>query len=244
MFRILFSNLGYATGINGCLRHHLLYSYRHFYCPIDTQEKVLSQLNLLIEKENPDLCCFVEINKDQNHLNFLAGKKFPFFDVENKYGKKSFLRKFTPTKGKSNGFMSKVLLNYEKIFFDSGFKKLIYKISLGENLTLFFSHFSLQESVRKRQMQQVKKLFAETEGEIIFLGDFNILKGLQELEPLLHQNLILLNDREKPTFTFYKSSLLLDLCLCTKGIAPYLNLTIHPQPYSDHAALLLEIEKN
>ncbi|MES2960767.1 MAG: endonuclease/exonuclease/phosphatase family protein [Pseudomonadota bacterium] len=239
--RIFFGNIGYATGINGCLRHHLLYFHRHFYCPIGTQEKVLAQLNLLIEKENPDLCCFVEIDKEQNHLNFLAQKNYPFFDVENKYGEKSFLRDFAPTKGKSNGFMAKEKFEYEKIFFDSGVKKLIYKIQLRENLTLFFSHFSLKKPTREKQLQQVREIFSQTKGEIIFLGDFNILKGLEELEPLLHDNLILLNDKTKPTFTFHKSSLLLDLCLCTKGILPFLKLEIHPQPYSDHAALVVEI---
>lgn len=239
--RIFFSNLGYARGINGCLRHHLIYSYRHFYCPIDTQEKILSQAGELIARENPDLCCFVEI--DKGHIDFLAKEKFNFFDSENKYGKKSLLRKLALTKGKGNGFMAKTKMEFEKIFFDFGVKKLIYKIRLREDLTLFFAHFSLNEKMRKMQLRQVKKLFEETKGEIIFLGDFNILKGLKELDSLLHHNLILLNDPAQTTFNFHKSFLLLDLCLCTKKIAPFLKLTIHQQPYSDHAALTLDISE-
>lgn len=219
----------------------MLFSYRHLYCPIGTQEKVLAQVNTLIEKEDPDLCCFVEIDKSDNQLAFLAGEKYQFSEIENKYGEKSLLRKLRATKGKSNGFMSKTQLVNDKIFFDFGIKKLIYKIELRENLTLFFSHFSLKKKFREKQLQQVKEIFAKTKGEIIFLGDFNILTGLKELEPLLHQNLILLNDPQKMTFTFYKSFRLLDLCLCTKGIAPFINLKVHPQPYSDHAALTVDI---
>ena len=239
-YRIFFSNIGYAKGINGCLKQHLLYSYRHVYCPPHTQEKVLAQIDNLIEKEDPDLCCFVEIDQALNQLSRLSGR-YNFSDIENKYGQNSWLRNLAATKGKSNAFMAKTATNFEKIYFDYGIKRLIYKINLEENLTIFFAHFSLNKSMRHKQLLQVKQLFSETKGEIIFLGDFNILTGLQELNPLLGEDLILINDPTKTTFNFHRSFLLLDLCLCTKKIAPLLNLTIHPQPYSDHAALTLDI---
>ena len=127
----------------------MLFSYHHLYCPIGTQEKVLAQVNTLIEKEDPDLSCFVEIDKGDNQLAFLAGEKYQFSGIENKYGEKSLLRKLRATKGKSNGFMSKTQLVNDKIFFDFGIKKLIYKIELRENLTLFFSHFSLKKNSGK-----------------------------------------------------------------------------------------------
>jgi hypothetical protein len=247
-FRIFFSNIGYAKGINGCLQHHLLYSYRHLYCPADIQKKVFNQINAVIEKEDPDLCCFVEIEQGMlekikyNEHNILLSGEYKYFDLENKYGRQSWLRNLPWMQGKSNAFMSKTKLPYEKIFFEFGIKRLVYKIHLSKNITIFFAHFSLKESVRQRQLQHVKKLFKQTKGEIIFLGDFNILTGLKELEPLFNQSLILINDPTKPTFTFHKSSLLLDLCLCSKEIAPYLSLTIHPQPYSDHAALIVDIK--
>lgn len=240
-YRIFFSNIGYAKGINGGLKHHLLYAYRHFYCPPHTQEKVLSQLDNLIKKENPDLCCFVEIDKNLDQLSRLT-ENYDFFDIENKYGENSWLRTLTATKGKCNAFMTKTATNFGKFYFDCGVKRLIYKINLEENLTVFFAHFSLNKSMRQKQLLQVKQIFSDTKGEVVFLGDFNILKGLRELEPLLGENLILLNDPTKMTFNFHRSFLLLDLCLCTKNIAPFLNLTVHPQPYSDHAALTLDIK--
>lgn len=248
-YRIFFSNIGYARGINGLLRDHLIYGYRHFYCPPWVQDEVLLQINNLIAQKDPDLCCFVEIDQGflkkpgHDQLPKLLGNKYGFFNIENKYAQNSLLRNLILTKGKSNAFMSKKNLEFEKIYFDFGIKKLIYKIKIKENITLFFSHFSLKKKIREKQLQQVKKLFEQTPGEVIFLGDFNILKGLEELKPLLDQNnLVLLNDPTKPTFTFHKSHLLLDLCICTKTIAPFINLQIHPQPYSDHAALTLDIK--
>ena len=142
-FRIFFSNIGYAKGINGCLQHHLLYSYRHLYCPPDTQKKIFNQINSLIEKTDPDLCCFVEIEQGMlekikyNEHNILLSGEYKYFDLDNKYGPNSWLRNLPWTKVKSNAFISKTNLIYEKIFFEFGIKRLVYKICLGKNVTLF-----------------------------------------------------------------------------------------------------------
>src|SRR5262249_1023438 len=83
----------------------------------------------------------------------------------------------------------------------------------------------------------------ETHGEVILLGDFNIHAGFGELAPLLHENeLEVLNKEEHPTFTFHKKQMALDLCICSRAIAPHIDLRIIPQPYSDHAALLLKVD--
>jgi endonuclease/exonuclease/phosphatase family metal-dependent hydrolase len=246
--KILFSNIGYARGINGCLSHHLLLAHRHVYCSPAVQEKALQQIRGLIESENPDICCFVEIDKGSfpssnfNQLEALVNEKYAYFDIENKYAQASMLRSFALTKGKSNAFLAKQKIPFEKTYFSDGTKRLVYKIALAEGITLFFAHFSLKKKVRMRQLVQVRHMIGETSGEVIFLGDFNIMTGLEELMPLLHQNqLVLVNREEHHTFTFHRKTLLLDLCICSKGIAARTDLKIVPQPYSDHAALVLTI---
>lgn len=246
---ILFSNLGYAKGINGCIDQHVKYVHRHFYCPADTQVKVLSQVNELIVKEDPDICCFVEIDKGSfpdgkfSQLKTLLNEKYCYFDIENKYGEGSWLRKFPVTKGKSNAFIAKHDFPHEKIYFSHGTKKLIYKVKLKDDLTLFFAHFSLGLKTRQQQLLQVKEILSKETGDIIFLGDFNILTGVEEIEPLMKENnLILLNDRSHTTFTFHKRSLMLDLCICSKNIASNMSMKVIPQPYSDHAALLVNLK--
>jgi hypothetical protein len=79
------------------------------------------------------------------------------------------------------------------------------------------------------------------EGEVIFLGDFNILSGLEEITPLLdHGRFVLLNQQDIPTFFFHKRKLVLDLCVCSRTIGKKAVLKVIPQPYSDHAALILQ----
>lgn len=245
---ILLSNLGYLRGIDGCLGQHLRYAHRHFYCPRDVQEAYLRQAAEIIKREDPDICCFVEIDKGTarahgfNQLEALVSEHYPFFDIENKYGPLSRLRTLALTSGKSNGFLSKRTLPYEKIFFTHGTKRLIYKLCIAPDITLFFAHFSLKKATRVQQLMQVRQMIAETPGEIIFLGDFNIHGGFSELTPLLHENnLVLLNDQNVPTFRFHKLRLPLDLCICSTKIAQQAQLKVIPQPYSDHEALLLTI---
>ncbi len=246
---ILMSNLGYLRGIDGRLIQHLLYAHRHFYCPVDIQKRALQQLIALMEAENPDLCCFVEIDKGSstsanfNQIEMLTGDAYPFYDIENKYAHDSKLRQLPRSKGKSNAFVAKNNYPFEKMSFDHGTKRLIYKIELAKNLTLFFAHFSLRRQVRAQQLLQVRRMLEETPGEQILLGDFNILTGLKELQPLLHgSNFVLMNKEDVPTFTFHKFEKLLDLCICSKSLEKRIDLRIIPQPYSDHAALLLKLK--
>jgi endonuclease/exonuclease/phosphatase family metal-dependent hydrolase len=246
--RILLSNLGYARGINGCLSHHLLLAHRHFYCSEVVQKQVLGQLSALIAEEDPDICCFVEIDQGSansanfNQLAALVNEKYTFFDIENKYGASSRWRLHGLTRGKSNAFMAKVPLDYEKLSFSHGTKRLVYKLHLPTEVTLFFAHFSLSRAVRVKQLQQLAQLLQSTPGEVVLMGDFNILTGFGELAPLTEgAGLRLLNREDEVTFRFHRRHLILDLCLCSPSLAERCHLRVIPQPFSDHAALLLDI---
>ena len=247
-FKILMSNLGYARGISGSLRDHLRYAHRHFYCSPEIQKRSLRQLGRLIAEEDPDICCFMEIDKGSmtsagiNQLQELVDEKYRYFDIESKYAEKSRLKSFVISRGKSNAFLAKHNFLHEKLYFSSGLKRLIYKIILRHNFTLFFAHFSLNRSMRARQILETRRLIMETEGDVIFMGDFNILSGFKELDPLLESGrFMLLNQKEVATFTLHKRRLVLDLCICSADLAHRAHLKIVPQPYSDHAALVLAV---
>lgn len=248
-FKILLSNLGYARGINGHISHHARYWHRHLYCSPSVQLDTLNQLNVLIARENPDVCCFVEIDRGSftsagfDQFAALYNANYPYIHLENKYGPDSPLRSFFLTRGKSNGFMSRWNFPFETLYFDQGIKRLIHKITLSPLLTLFFTHLSLNRFTRQAQMQEIGEILKQTPGESVLLGDFNVMQGFRELHPLLKQTgLVLLNQAHIPTFRFHKRSLVLDLCLCTPKVALKSHLKVIPQAYSDHAALILEIQ--
>ena len=245
--KVLFSNIGYAKGISGSLRDHILLFHRHVYCRPTVQTAALSELKKLIEEHKPDICCIVEVDKGSFHcayldqLSFLISDKYSHSDIADKYGEKSWLARMPLHGGRSNAFLARQYFPFEKFFFTHGTKRLIYRIEVAEDLHLFFTHFSLKKDVRKKQFREIRQLIKQTPGEVILLGDFNIMGGFSELQPLLkNKALTLLNPDDIHTFTFHKRKMILDLCLCSKNIAKAASLEIIPQKFSDHAALLAE----
>ncbi len=247
--RILFSNIGYAKGIDGSLQQHITRFGRNFYCKIPIQEQTLSQLKTIIETEAPDLCCLVEVDKGSfqsayfNQIEALIDKNYHFHDIADKYGENSVMGRMPMHKGRSNAFLAKKPLEFQRLYFTNGTKRLIYQITLDNNITVFFAHFSLEKSVRALQFKEIRLLIQKTEGNIILLADFNIMQGFGELKPLLDgTNLKILNDEDHPTFTFHRRKLALDLCLCSENLLPHIDLKIIPQNFSDHAALLVSLD--
>lgn len=249
--KVFFSNIGYAKGIDGTLWQHLCRAGRHLYCSIPLQQQVLGQLRSIIHDHQPDICCLVEVDKGSVHTAFynqmdylLEDKTYTFHDVSDKYGANNWLSLLPPRRGKSNAFLSKKKHAFERLYFVNGSKRLIYKVSLDDNTCLFFAHFSLNRGVRKLQMEELNKLVRSCPGEVMVMGDFNIMHGFDELAPLLKDTgLRLMNDADRHTFTLHHYRLTLDLCLCTEKLAERVKLHIIPQPFSDHAALLAEISE-
>lgn len=247
-YKILFSNIGYAKGMNGSLWQHLAYFPRHFYTTHIVQRRVLEQLKQIIEAEDPDLCCFVEIDQGSIYMGrfdqiaLLKDTRYKFHDISDKYGPKNLIGRMPFHKGKSNAFVAKTNLVFERRYFAHGSKKLLYSIVLPGDVVLFFAHFSLSRKVRLKQFDELKKKLSDNQ-KIILLGDFNIMHGFAELDPLLlDTNLQLINRYNEPTFRFYRTHHVLDLCLCSKELIGKLSLKVIPQPFSDHAALLVELD--
>lgn len=246
--RILLTNLGYARGINGSMAHHLRYMHRNLWCAPRTQRKVLSALKALIDTQDVDICGLLEIDTGSfpsggiNQLNLLQDAQYNYAHAENKYAINSPLRRLPFTVGKSNGFIARRPYPFKELSFQCGTKRLIYRVELEPALLLYFTHFSLSQPIRERQLRELFDLADRSEGEVILMGDFNILTGLSEIEPLLKvRPLTLMNDPGTHTFLFHHRQLVLDLCICSNSVARRATLEVIPQPYSDHAALLLDV---
>ncbi|MGE0252739.1 MAG: hypothetical protein AB7G80_03290 [Dongiaceae bacterium] len=247
-YKILFSNIGYAKGIGGTLWEHICRLNRHIYCGLSVQEQALRQLKVIIDSEKPDLGCLVEIDQGSfhsayfNQIQALMDHEYIFHDIAEKYGENSPLRKMWMHKGKSNAFLAKQEIPFQRLYFTYGTKRLVYRLTLPGDIHLFFAHFSLKRQVRIKQFQEVNTLIKNIKGEVMILADFNIFQGFKELLPLLEgTDLQILNKEEEHTFIFHRRKLALDLCICSESLAKRSALRIIKQPFSDHAALVVDI---
>lgn len=246
--KIFFSNIGYARGIDGTLWQHIAGAHRHLYCTIPAQQQVLMQLKSIIDKEQPDICCLVEIDSGSihsgyyNQIEYLKDDHYAHYDIADKYGDNSLLGEMPLFRGKCNAFLSKQETPFQRLYFKHGSKRLIYSMELPDNIRLFFAHFSLQRAVRAKQFDELRNIVKTHGGESIVLADFNIMQGFSELDPLVQgTDLRILNTEDAYTFTFHKMKKVLDLCLCSESLIPKIRLNVIPQPFSDHAALLVEL---
>lgn len=246
-FRILLFNLCYCLALTGSIANYSLRSYRFLYCSKKIQKNVLDKIKAVIKKTNPDLCCFVEIDqgcKFSNRLNQIEELKnplYPFYNIENKYGK---LGKFVPLpyfKKQSNGFIAKQNFAFKKHYFRKGTKKLLYEIQLAPDTYLFMTHFSLNKRIRKKQFKDIQNLI-KNKNKVIICGDFNI-KNADELNNLMTENkLKLVNRLRDKTFPSHKPKRLLDLFLCSKNMKIKKFRVLRDVKVSDHLPVLLEIE--
>lgn len=247
-YKILFSNIGYAKGIDGSLAQHMRHLHHHVHCPLSVQQRVMMQIKAIINAESPDICCFVEIehhasNKRYSQIESLVDDEYPFYDVADKYGVNSWLSHVPWHRGRCNAFLAKQRLRFAHRYFSLGSKRLIYEVEGPENTVIFFAHFSLQKAVRAEQFRELRRLIARTERKVIVLADFNIMGGFGELEPLLrNSNLHVMSREDEPTFIFHRMQRVLDLCICSESLKDRLSLKVIPQPFSDHAALVVAFE--
>lgn len=250
MHRILVSNLGYARHIDGTIWAHLRHAYRHFRTPVAIQKASLDAYKKIIEEAGPDICCMIEIDTGSptssgfDQFDYLTCADFPYRDVVSKYAVGSELADAWLTRGKSNSFMANRPYGFERHYLSLGSKRLLYRIMLEEGLVLYFTHLSLKSEVRLQQIKELRSFADKETGDVLIAGDFNILAGLGELEAFTGDGRYqLLNDSSQGTFTLFGKHYLLDICIASSHTVPRTSIEIIDQPFSDHDALLITVQK-
>ncbi len=234
----MFLNLQYAIGINGSWRKILRHFPRYFYCGAKVRKNVCSDLKKVLVREQPDVLCLVETYAD--HVRGLLDENYTFYDVESKYGIKSFLRKMPGFRRRSNAFLARKDLDFQKHFLKNGAKKLIYEMKISEDTGLFMGHFSLFKNIRKRQFTELTEL-ARKYKKVIICGDFNIFSGYKELEFMLESlDLTIVERGGRKTFPSGNPRLHLDLFLCSRDME-IKEMRVLEDQLSDHLSIILEI---
>lgn len=237
-FRILLYNVGYATDLNGSLRDYVLRFYRYLYTPRRIIRRVRQSIYQLMQREQPDVCCFVEVHRKKRSM--VHPHAYVCGDVENKYGRRSVLRRLPFFRDNCNGFFSKGTVEFEKLYFTHGTKKLIYNVRLRPDLSLFVVHFALGRRVRRLQCEELKAMIREREN-VIVCGDFNIFRGIEELQSLAQACGLRIVAPAGATFPASHPRKTLDLFLCPHTLEDVSVRTMESVHASDHLPVLLEM---
>lgn len=238
-FRILLYNVGYFTELDGSLRNYFLRFYRYLYTPSDVVTNAMTGLDKLIHKENPDLCCFIELKKKGRRPHLHA---YRYGDVENKYGFDSVLRRVPFFRSNCNGFLAKKPLHYHRRYFQHGTKKLFYEIEIEHGVSLLLVHFSLRASTRTKQFEELRELIA-TRKNVVVCGDFNTFRHFNELQNFADDcSLRIVNKPSEATFPAKKPTKAIDFFLCSKTLKMKNAKVIRGIKISDHLPVMVEME--
>lgn len=238
-YKILLWNLGYATHLTGSFLGYLFGFYRYLYTPARVVESVRRSIDDVMEREQPDLCCFAEMCKNGHLIPRLSMHASQH--VDNKYGPHSLLRRLPFFRSCCNGFWGRSAMKFRKTFFRHGTKKLIYDIKLGARLRVLFVHMSLSRHVRKAQCEELRRM-VKNHPETILCGDFNTLHGTGELDALTAATgLRMISTPSHPTFPAIHPRKTLDLFLCPQGIDAEVKV-IDEARASDHLPVLLTLK--
>ena len=248
MFRLLYANLGYARDIDGSIGHHVRRWHHHVYTPRAAQMRGLSHVRDVMEKHEPDLSCFVEIDQGSITNGFfdqmaeLWDERHHSYSVDNKYAEGARHGRLSISRGKSNGFIASSPVSFTKRYFTHGAKRLVYDIVV-EGVHVFLVHCSLKAAVRREQFAELRGWIDALDAPAVIIGDFNLLKGMGELQGLLNDRLLVpAFDDQLPTFRFGPWRACLDQCLVSPDLKRYCRAEVIDQPFSDHQMLLVDLK--
>ena len=236
-FRVLLMNLGYGTELDGSLWGYLTRWYRYLYTPQRIIREVRRSVYALLNRERPDLCCFVEIH---HRHGFVPHPRAYASHIDNKYGRFSILRHLPFFRDNCNGFYSHRRLHFTKRYFKAGTKKLLYDIDVGNGFSLLLAHFSLRRDTRRRQFRELENIIGNRRN-VILCGDFNIFRGIGELRRLSEDCGLQVVDAHRATFPTVHPRKTIDLFLCPKRLHSVSARVMEDVRVSDHLPVMLEV---
>jgi len=241
--KILLYNIGYGTGLNGSWKHYLLKFWRYVWAP----KKIFKKIIELIDGESADVICILEIdegsirNRFRSQTNMLTNKTTrSFFSSNSKYGKKSLSQKIPIIRKQHDAIFSNESGEMIIHYFKNGAKKLIQEYVI-KGLSIFAVHLALtNKETRQKQLEALAAITAQCPRDYIICGDFNIFKGLHEVEEFIKKNNLTLAQTE-PSFPSIKPKKNLDLFITSPGIKIKQTGVIQSK-LSDHLPVWIEIE--
>ena len=246
--KVLFWNLGYSRNIDGSLSSHLKNVHKFLRIDVNSQQKTLDKVIEIVQLVSPDVFAYAEVqtgsfaNREFDQHAYLAEKLSGILheDAVTKYGD-TILSSLPYHKGNSNGVITTVPASIKNHLLLHSSKKLVQIVTL-HGVTIFVVHLPLLSKDRRLQIKELSGLINNVKGEVVVIGDFNIMNGYDELHDLQRKTDLKIAGEGVVTFPSYKPKMALDICLyrLEKG-SKQPNFTTISSLESDHLPIVFEM---
>ena len=233
-------NAGYFSGITGPSAEYLYKAHRIIFRKMFVQTEIPKRLASLIESVKPDILFLSEIRNDKNIVPIKNLFAKHLIDVKYKPGSiYNFLPFFG---GNCNGVFLRGSFPIHKFFVRNGSKKLVYRIDITDNFSIFFSHFSFLKRTRHKQLSEIAHL-AKQKQHAVIAGDLNIFNGIKKLEKVLGKaNLSVVNNLAYKTFPSRNPVFAIDMFLTSPSVKPAQIEVLNNVFLSDHLPVVAEFK--
>jgi endonuclease/exonuclease/phosphatase family metal-dependent hydrolase len=241
--KILVYNIAYSTGLKGSLPGYLANFWRYL---VWAPKKNFRNLVGFLGQQNADIVCLLETDSGSFRNRFVSQSKtlaerlsYPHWWSASKYGPRSPLRHLPTFRRQEDAVLSRIESEMKVHYLKNGGKKLVQEL-IVQGVSLFVVHLALRPSLRARQLVEMTQLLKQCPRSHLVCGDFNIFKGLHEVQEFIRENQLTLV-QTKATFPSIRPKVLIDLILASEGI----NVKATGAPHallSDHLPVWVEIE--
>jgi len=242
--KILVYNIAYGTGIRGGVRDNLTKDWRYL---LKDSPRAIQGIIATLRRQKADVVCLIEMDAGSLRNRFRSQAKtiaealgYPFFWSFCKYGSRSPIRKIPVLRRHHAAIISRIPGAAKAHYLRHGIKKLVVEL-IANGLSVFTVHLGLLSAkTRAKQLEEVGHLLKVCERPHVVCGDFNCLRGLDEIRPFVLQNRLTLA-HTKPTFPSRKPTKVLDLILASPSVK-VVKSGVGRVRYSDHLPVWVEID--
>jgi len=201
-----------------------------------------------IESVDADIIGLLEVDagsyrfRGHNQAHYIADRLGHYHSYQRKYGEASVIRRLPLMKNQGNAFIVRDRIHNEQFhYFNRGAKRLVIELQL-EHLDVFLVHLALSFRARHAQLEELVSLVNARSAPCIVAGDFNLMRGRQELRWFMKQTgLADACQKHIPTFPSWAPRKQLDYILHSDKIR-VAHIAAPWADYSDHLPLVCDFE--
>lgn len=241
--RIVFYNIRYGTGCDW--NYHLPVPFSGFF---RSSKAGTGRISDYLDSLDADVVCLCEVDggsyRHGSHCQAerMASKSGRDHVFVNKYGRDSMVRRLPILSNQGNAVLSSLpIVASRERFFSRGIKKACLEVEF-DGFYVLLAHLSLGKKARTVQLRELAGHCRMLEKPVILGGDFNLLSGPEELQPLFENTGMRDADTlKRPTFPSQRPGMRLDYVLASEEIEIH-RLEVPRVKFSDHLPIVCDLE--
>ena len=241
--RLLLYNIRYGAGAEA--RFHVPFPYSGYFKRTVDNFALITEF---ISSVRPDIVGLLEVDsgsfrsRQRSQPAEIARALGHYHVYESKYGARSFAQRLPLLSKQGNAFLTSKEIEAEKChYFNSGVKRLVMELEL-KDLVIMLVHLSIKFRHRHYQLWELHSLVKEARKPVIVAGDFNVFRGVREVQLFLAATgLQNANTEARPSYPSWAPRRQLDFILHSPEIR-IRDFQVPRVTFSDHLPLICDFD--